>query len=221
MAASPEFRVLMDNQFKNVKSHARLLSKAMWYEWRMKLQDGLKEGLVKTAEGLKDDDELLKTQQELLASILPAMVKQFEALEREHDNLAAVAQELADCDPEDLEAARADLSSLDDAIAEKTEKINRLRQEMAESESGIEYLSTQKQQWLEEIREADKVREECRGWSSSEINALKGELDGPDDPGNLTERAEPNRVYSKNRRAREATRMGRHGTLRHRHIAEL
>ena len=174
MTASPEFKVLMDNQFKNVKTHARLLSKAMWYEWRMKLQDGLKEGLVKTAEGMDNDDRLLAKQQELLSSVLPDMVKRLEALELEHENLEAVAKELADCDPQDLEDARAELTAVDESIAEKTKKVEELRRNLEESTGGIEALTAQKQQCLGEIREADKIREECRGWSSDEISKLKG-----------------------------------------------
>jgi len=175
MEATPEFKAIMDNQFKNVKTHARLLSKAMWYEWRMKLQEGLKEGLLKTAEGMDDDDRLLAKQQELLSAVLPDLVKRFEELEVEHENLEAVEQELADCDPQDLEDARADLAAVDKAIAEKTRKLEQLRQELEESSAGVESLTQQKQQCLEEIREADKIREECRGWSSDEISKLKGE----------------------------------------------
>ncbi|KAL2021450.1 hypothetical protein VTK56DRAFT_7203 [Thermocarpiscus australiensis] len=177
MTASPEFKILMDNQFKNVKTHARLLSKAMWYEWRMKLQDGLKEGLLKTAEGMDNDERLLQKQQELLSSVLPDMVKRLEALEREHENLEAVARELADCDPQDLEDARTELATLNKSIAEKTRKITELRGELGESVGGIEALTKQKQQCLEEIREADRIREECRGWSSAEISKLKAQTD--------------------------------------------
>lgn len=174
MTASPEFKVLMDNQFKNVKTHARLLSKAMWYEWRMKLQDGLKEGLLNTAQGMDDDDRLLAKQQELLSSVLPDMIKRLEELELEKENLEEVAQELADCDPQELEDARAELDMVDQSIAEKTKKLAELRRGLDESEQGVEILARQKQQYLEEIREADKIREECRGWSSEEISRLKG-----------------------------------------------
>ncbi len=174
MTASPEFKVLMDNQFKNVKTHARLLSKAMWYEWRMKLQDGLKEGLLKIIEGMDQDDRLLASQQELLSSVLPDMVQRFEALELENANLEEAAQELADCDPQDLEDARAELTAVDQSIAEKTKKLAELRRELDESVGQVETLTQQKQQCVDEIREADKVREECRGWSSEEISRLKG-----------------------------------------------
>ncbi|KAK0665667.1 putative kinetochore protein spc7 [Cercophora samala] len=177
MTATPEFKVLMDNQFKNVKTHARLLSKAMWYEWRMKLQDGLKEGLVKIAEGMDDDERLLTKQQELLSSVLPDMIKRAEELEKEHENLEAVAQEMADCDPAELEEARAELVSLDESLEEKQRKIAELKAQLEESNSGIETLTAQKQQCLDEIREADKIREECRGWSTEEISKLKARTD--------------------------------------------
>jgi len=174
ISASPEFKVLMDNQFKNVKSHARLLSKAMWYEWRMKLQDGLKEGLVNIAEGMNHDDRLLKKQQELLSSILPEIAKRVEELEQEYDDLEAVARELAESDPEELQKARAELLATEKAIVERTRKIVELRAQLEESEKGVESLAKKKEECLAGIKEADKVREECRGWSTTEISAIKG-----------------------------------------------
>jgi len=222
ISASPEFKVLMDNQFKNVKSHARLLSKAMWYEWRMKLQEGLKEGLLKTVEGMDKDDELLKKQQELLTSVLPPMIKTLESLERQHDNLEAIAKELADCDPEDLETARSELLSLDSEIAEKARKIAELRQQLEESESGIQVLTEQKQECLDAIKGADKVREECRGWSTTEISALKGKFHHhhfPHIDSHMT-----NSPNSQGRQTRAKTRLGHHRHLTNKlqhHLHEL
>ncbi|KAH8899360.1 Spc7-domain-containing protein [Thozetella sp. PMI_491] len=176
MEARPDFKILMDNQFKNVKTHARLLSKAMWYEWRMKLQDGLKEGLVKIGEGMDTDNKTLDKQQDLLASVLPALLDRFEQLEEEHGNLEAVAQELENCDPAELQGARLELVAAEDEIEMKMKKIAELRQQLEESEAGVETLVQQKHQCLEEIQEAEKIREECRGWSSTEINALKAKV---------------------------------------------
>ncbi|KAL2158480.1 hypothetical protein VTH06DRAFT_4246 [Thermothelomyces fergusii] len=173
MTASPEFKVLMDNQFKNVKTHARLLSKAMWYEWRMKLQEGLKEGLLKTAEGMDADDRLLTKQEQLLSSVLPDLVRHAEALEAEQRELEAAARELADSDPQDLEDARAELAAVNKSLGEKTGKLRQLRRELDEAAGDLESLARQKQQCLEEIREADKIREECRGWSLEEVNKYK------------------------------------------------
>lgn len=175
ISASPEFKILMDNQFKNVKTHARLLSKAMWYEWRMKLQDGLREGLLKIAEGMETDEKVIEKQQKLLSSVAPALIKQFEALEREHDHLESIASELADCDPEELQSARAELESADKDIAAKLLKIEELRGQLQDTEVNISKLVEQKQHCQVEIKEAEKIREECRGWSSNEISSLKGQ----------------------------------------------
>ena len=174
ISASPEFKTIMDNQFKNVKTYARLQSKATWYEWRMELQGGLKEGLVRIEEGMMNDDELLKRQEELLASVVPGLVKKYEALEQENRELEAVARELADCDPADLEAARADLLSVDEEIAEKNKQLAAMRQQLEESEESITDMTVRKQQCLDDIKAADQIREECRGWSSTEIATLRG-----------------------------------------------
>lgn len=174
MSASPEVKSLMDNQFKNVKAHARLLSKAMWYEWRMKLQDGIKEGLVKIAEGMEGDEECLNKQQELLTSVMPDVLTRHEALVEESQNLEQVARELADCDPAELDTARDELASLNQDIEQKKKLIAELRQQFQGSQDNVETLTMQKQQCLEEIKEAEKVREECRGWTSTEVNSLKG-----------------------------------------------
>jgi kinetochore protein Spc7/SPC105 len=174
ISAPAEIKVLMDNQFKNVKTHARLLSKAMWYEWRMKLQDGLKEGLVKIADDMTNDAQMLDTQEELLQSIVPKLVERLEQLEDVHGNLVASAEELAGCNPEELQEARADLVAAEQEIEEKAARIAELRRQLAESEAGVESLSSQKQRCLEDIRDAEKIREECRGWTATEIGTLKG-----------------------------------------------
>lgn len=177
MTASPEFKTLMDNQFKNVKTHARLLSKAMWYEWRMKLQEGLREGLIKTAEGMSADEKFLDKQQKLLSSVLPAMSKHLDTLSRECENLEVVANELEDCDPQELESARAEILAVDSDVEAKTREIAQLREQLQTTEQSVVQLNEQKQTCTASIKEAEKIREECRGWSSPEISALQARVD--------------------------------------------
>ncbi|KAK6074797.1 Spc7 kinetochore protein [Seiridium cupressi] len=177
ISASPDFKILMDNQFKNVKTHARLLSKAMWYEWRMKLQDGLKEGLIKIAEGMDEDERLLQKEKDLIQSVLPELVRQSEALGVEHENLQAIAQELADCDPQDLQAARAELMEVDSDMEAKMRQIEELQHSLKETELATDSMAQRKQECIASIAEAEQVREECRGWTSNEINSLKGKVE--------------------------------------------
>ncbi|KAM5355413.1 hypothetical protein ACJ41O_002059 [Fusarium nematophilum] len=177
MAATPEIKTLMDKQFMNVKNHARLLSKAMWYEWRMKLQEGLKEGLLKIDDGMAADTESLDEQKRLLDSILPAVMARYSSLVEESGNLEEVARELADCDPSELEAARDELFSLDQDIEQKKKRIAELQEQFQASEVEVKDLTAQKQKCMEDIKESEKIREECRGWTSTEVNSLKARVD--------------------------------------------
>ncbi|PNP46302.1 hypothetical protein TGAMA5MH_02338 [Trichoderma gamsii] len=176
ISATPEVKALMDNQFKNVRTHSRHLSKAMWYEWRMKLQEGLKEGLVSISGGMDDDVRIIEEQEALLKSVMPSLVGRYESLQEESNNLEEAARELADCDPAELQATREELVSLDDDIAQKKKLIAKLRQEFEASEANVEELVGRKAQCLVEIQESEKIREECRGWTSTEVNNLKARV---------------------------------------------
>lgn len=164
----------MDNQLKNVKTHARLLSKGMWYDWRMTLLGTLKEGLFKSAEGMIEDEEILDHQQELLDAVLPELVRRAGELQREEADLQTAAEEIANCDQEELSEARQKLIAVDADVEAKKQLITDLRRQLEGTEAEIAAGMERKQVCLEEIREAEKIREECRGWTSSEIGTLKG-----------------------------------------------
>jgi kinetochore protein Spc7/SPC105 len=165
---------LMDNQLKNVKTHARLLSKSMWYDWRMTLLGTLKEGLFKTAEGMIQDEEILDKQQVLLEAVLPHLVQEASKLEQQEVELQSAAEEIANCDQEELGHARQQLITIDADIEAKKQLIASLKKKLEGKEVEISAANQKKEMWLEEIREAEKIREECRGWTSGEISILKG-----------------------------------------------
>lgn len=173
MCATPDVKALMDNQFKNVKTHARLLSKAMWYEWRMKLQEGLKEGLISISEGMDADEQMLKEREELLAAVLPGALERHEQLEEESGNLDEAAKELADCDPAELQAARDELTDLEADIEAKKRLIGELRGQLESSTSEAEELAAEKHSLMTSIQQSEKIREACRGWTGSEVESLK------------------------------------------------
>ena len=164
----------MDNQFKNVKTHARLLSKAMWYEWRMKLLDGLKDGLLRISKDMASDAENLAQQENLLEAVVPALIEEHEQLQADAELLQAQADELASCDQEELTEARERLIALDGDLEAKRKMIADLHQCLKTQEENIEQVTERKEECLGEIKEAERVREECRGWSVAEVAALKG-----------------------------------------------
>ena len=174
MSAPPDIKSIMDNQFKNVKTHARLLSKAMWYEWRMKLLDGLKEGLLKIGEGMKEDDRNLTQQKQILQPILPELIEKHEQLESLVQIAQAQADELADCDQDELKEARDDLLSIEQDLEAKQKLVEQLQIQLREKENILGDVVERKQECLEEIKEAEEIHQDCRGWSSKEVSALQG-----------------------------------------------
>jgi len=177
LSATPDVRAIMDNQFKNVKTHARLLSRAMWYEWRMKLLDGLKDGLLKIADGLVEDAQHLEEQEELLQHIVPALLEEYTQLAMKVDNLQKHAEELASCDQGELDEARQQLISFDGDLEEKRTLLEELQAQTKAQEELHERLRVRKEVCLQETEAAQKAANDCRGWKSSEVAALKGKSD--------------------------------------------
>ncbi|KFY31292.1 hypothetical protein V493_01247 [Pseudogymnoascus sp. VKM F-4281 (FW-2241)] len=177
ISATPDVKKLMDSQFRNIKTHSRLVSKGMWYEWRMKLLDGLRDGLITIAEGMTSDADVLARQQELLEGVVPELVQKYEALLQQEEDLQTSAEEIANCNQEDLAEARECLVALDADIESKRALVQQLRGQMDDNEARFQIATERKQACLDEIREADKIREECRGWTGSEIAALKAKVD--------------------------------------------
>lgn len=67
-------KLVMDNQLKNVKTHSRLLSKGMWYEWRSTLLETVKDELVRSAEGMINDEEILDKQHATLTELRKVLI---------------------------------------------------------------------------------------------------------------------------------------------------
>ncbi|KAF2140848.1 uncharacterized protein K452DRAFT_251605 [Aplosporella prunicola CBS 121167] len=176
LSAPPDQRYIMDNQFKNMKTNARLKTKEAWYGWRSNLLRDLKAGLTKTAESFDRDNATLKQQEEILDSVLPAVAEHHQALETEHGHLQRRAEELNGPDREELDATREQIIAAEAAIEEKKRLVEALQKELAEKETGIEATKERKVECLEEIKTAERVREECRGWSVEEVNALKARV---------------------------------------------
>ena len=174
MAAPPDVKSIMDNQFKNVKTHARLLSKAMWYEWRMKLLDGLKEGLLKIGEGMDEDNRSLIQQEQILQPVLPSLIESHDRLENQVQIAQEQADELADCDQDELREARESLNAIESELDARQNLLERLQSQLREQDDGLADTIERKQECFQEIEEAEKVRQNCRGWSYSEVSALQG-----------------------------------------------
>jgi kinetochore protein Spc7/SPC105 len=176
LTAPPDQRIIMDNQFKNLKTSARLDARGEWYGWRSTLLGDLKAGLLGTLDGFRRDESALADQEKLLDAVLPPVVEQQERLESEYKQLQQRHDELNSCDREELEETREQLVATDAQIAEARRLVAQLQGELTQKEARIEAVQERKVECAEEIKAAERVREECRGWSTSEVNELKGTI---------------------------------------------
>ncbi|PKY02532.1 Spc7-domain-containing protein [Aspergillus campestris IBT 28561] len=173
MTAAPDIRLLMDNQFRNVKTHARFLSKATWYEWRMKLLEGLKEGLDQHYGQMKDDEQLVSKYEALLDEAVPALENKHTSLQEEATSLQQMADEMENYDQDELRDSRETLAHIDEEIAAKKQELQAMQEEVQDRTDTIETGAELKAEFVAQIQEAERVKEECRGWSAKEINELK------------------------------------------------
>jgi kinetochore protein Spc7/SPC105 len=173
LVAPPDQRAVMDNQFKNLKTNARLEARGEWYTWRSTLLQDLKSGLLSTMDGFKRDESKLATQEQLLDTVLPPLIEKQDALSTECKQLQQRHDELNSCDREELEQTREKLVATDAELDEKRRLLAQLQGELAEKEARIEAVKERKIECAEEIKAAERVREECRGWSTTEVSDLK------------------------------------------------
>lgn len=164
----------MENQFKNVKTHSRLSSKGQWYEWRKKLLDDLKQGLLKIEDGMIGDDEMLSKRESFFSSALPALLQHRDELEREEARLRDLAEENAQVDQAELAAARDSLLGLEEETEAKQALLESLQMEIREKQEAIENATERKLNLAADIAQAEKIKEGCRGWNTSELKKWKG-----------------------------------------------
>ncbi|EZF24362.1 hypothetical protein H112_03215 [Trichophyton rubrum D6] len=173
ITATPDIRLLMDNQFRNVKTHARLLSKEMWYEWRMKLLEGLKQGLDRHVDEMKQDDEILSKKENILANVVPGLIERHGKLEIDSQNLQKVIDEIENCDQEELRDAREKLLAVETELSGYKDKYTQARGRLEAKSVSLEKAQARREELLQEIREAESIKEECRGWDEKEVRVLQ------------------------------------------------
>lgn len=173
LSATPATRGQMDNQFKNIKTHARHLSKGMWYEWRMKLLEGLRHGLDGTANDMKDDIAVVEEWEQHLDQYLPLLAEKKQVMEDEHERLRTRASEFHDSDPHELDDTRKRLQALTDEVHRKRELLDERQRAISQSSAAIDAAQSTKTKCQKSIKQAQGQREANRGWSLRDVKKLR------------------------------------------------
>ncbi|KAI7154795.1 Spc7-domain-containing protein [Hortaea werneckii] len=171
--ASADRKSTLDAQMRDMKTHARLRSKEMWYAWRSQLLEDLMKGLSGIGEGLLKDDEVLQRAEEVLDQVLPGIEEKHVALQQEAERLENEVQSTSEEEKEELEQARSRIVEVDGAVDEKRRVLEELERETEEQDQMANHLEESKVEFAAAIKEAERVREACRGVSLQEIADLK------------------------------------------------
>lgn len=174
--APPDVKVIMDTQFKNVKTHARLLAKGIWYEWRQQLLEGVKTALEDNLRGMKTDEEALEEGKKAAERVLPGLKARFEIAKNTLSRMEELKRRIENDDKEQLLLARESLKTVTQRIEDVKRKLEARRKELAMINSGVEKKEKEKTVLRECIEEAERIKEMNRGWSEDEVNAWKSKV---------------------------------------------
>jgi kinetochore protein Spc7/SPC105 len=175
--ARPDVRMVMDNQFRNAKSYARLQSREGWYAWRGQLVEGLRGVLEGIKQGMQDDAKQLNRQDETLSSVLPQLSQHYAKLEQQMADLERAADEFEAVDRGTLLKSRSHMKRVDDECSQKLALLQALQEQIRDKDDALSAAEELKMEMRDQIVEAERVREECRGWATKDVLALKAKVE--------------------------------------------
>ena len=174
MAANHGRRSVLDTQMRDIKTQARLRSKEMWYAWRSQLLEDLMKALQGIGEGLISDDEALTRAEQILYQALPGLAEKRDALQQQAEILEQEAVATNDEEKEELDAARERIQDVSAEQDERRSLLQDLQRQAKEQDETATDIEEQKAEFIAAIKEAERVKDACRGVSISEIASLKG-----------------------------------------------
>jgi len=171
--APADIKALMDNQFKNIKTNARLTAKRDWYQWRMKNVDSVKDVLQRNLDGLRADERFVEEQKTVLDPLLPDIKKSWERVRYQLRKLEDMKQCIDMDDQDELMAARSRLADILNKIETTRGQTQQKRQQTEKIDKDIKIKEAKESQLVASIEEAERIKEMNRGWSENEVRTWK------------------------------------------------
>lgn len=146
----------------------------MWYAWRSQLLEDLMKALQGIGEGLISDDESLTHAERIVEETLPSLAEKHNALQQEAERLENEATATNDSEKEELDTARQNLQDVLTDLEENRAILEQLQRQATEQDEAANDLDEQKAEFTAAVKEAERVKDACRGVSINEIATLKG-----------------------------------------------
>ncbi|KAK9320649.1 Spc7 kinetochore protein-domain-containing protein [Lipomyces orientalis] len=164
-------------QFKIIKSYARLQSKGVWYKWRSKLLDGVMHTLTKNTASLNDDCMKLKNNEQKLQSAISDIKSRHSTLKSRLEQLRKRKSEVAECNQEELQSARHNLSRIELDIERKMGIKRQLVNENMDLSYSLNARLSDITTRNESITTSEKIIKKHEGLDTVAIIATKDELE--------------------------------------------
>ncbi|KAF2863277.1 Spc7-domain-containing protein [Piedraia hortae CBS 480.64] len=166
----------LDAKLRDIKMHARLKSKEMWYSWRSQLLDDLLKGLSTIGEGMIQDDETLRKAEEVVRVKLPPLLETYKELQRKESQLLEAAAAVKEEDQDKLQHARSRLMQADAEIENKKKILAELKQKKQEISARRTEVQDRVDECKNVIAESKRRREATRGFTIDEIDRLNASI---------------------------------------------
>lgn len=174
MAANQGRRSVLDTQMRDIKTQARLRSKEMWYAWRSQLLEDLMKALQGIGEGLISDDEALSHAERTVEEVLPGLAEKHNTLQQEAEELDQESAATNESEKEELDTARQKLQGVLTDLEKHRATLEQLQRQAKEQDEAVTDLEEQRAEFTAAVKEAERVKDACRGVSLDEIVTLKG-----------------------------------------------
>lgn len=171
--APADVKQVMDAQFKNVKTNARLQAKREWYSWRKMLLDGVEKPLKEKLSGLLDDERIVEEYKTALGPLLPEIKQSWEKAKDQLQKLEEMKRRIDMDDQDHLMATRSELRSITGKIESARAQTLKKRQQTEKINVDIEAKEVKKAELIASIEEAERIKEMNRGWSENEVRTWK------------------------------------------------
>jgi len=108
---------------------------------------------------------------------VPQLLQEQSELQDQKASLQQSLEELDSVDHETLNSCRQQLQNADDYYLQRSALLDTLQQQMQEKEEALSAASELKAEMKDQIAEADRVREEHKGWPVADVLALKSRVE--------------------------------------------
>jgi kinetochore protein Spc7/SPC105 len=162
----------MNIQLQQLKDHARLQSKKIWYDWRTQLTENLLHELNIRLQNMLNDKENLTTDLVKVDELRTISKERLESLRNRMDHVKQLKQKLSGLDKDELLRIKESLLKAGSELLSLKNDLENKNKQFEDMSSKIRQKSLQHEHLQREISECKKILSRHRNYSREEIALL-------------------------------------------------